>query len=250
MKYRWTLSDLVFPQDQGLLTERLTDRFQPLSEVAQRYRLEAKYLLAGEIQPYSSIVLAYPHWSDQSSLEQVVFKLEQEYGCPVILIGTDGRGIVKPDRSFLLEQVSSWLKEWHKDGKFVVQPQKIDQVIDRWRKFCRPYRSSYTNNDLKIEAIIPYDRVMVRELNTLYQTVAPFMTERPLFCLSSVPMPREKIVNVKGINFVWAEQKDQAETLKRCQKIDLVFYLEEPQKGKWQGTIVDVEPTRDGRIPV
>lgn len=60
MKYRWTLSDLVFPQDQGLLTERLTDRFQPLSEVAQRYRLEAKYLLAGEVQPYSSIVLPIP----------------------------------------------------------------------------------------------------------------------------------------------------------------------------------------------
>lgn len=248
MKYLWDVSDLTFPQDKELLKERLTHRFSPLDELTQQYRLEAKYLMAGSTQPFSSIVLSNPNWCEEECLTKLVYKLEEEYGCPVILIGKGGKGITKPDRSFLLKQTDFLLSEWSETGKFTVEPTKIEQVIARWRNLCRNYRPSYSLLELKIEATINHEQTFVKQWNEFYEMVYPFATERPLFCLTAFPVSNEDLryskkieLNVRGKKFVCKDQ-DNPEKLKQWRKVKIAFFVEAISKTQWQGTIVDIQP--------
>lgn len=248
MKRLWVPSDLVFPQDQSLLKERLIDRFSPLDPLSEQYRLEAKYQMAGESLPYNSIVLFNQNWSNSASLAKVVSKLEQEYDLPVILIGTSGRGVTNPHRSFLLKQVSFLLQDFQESGEFIVKEGKIDETIDRLQKLCRSYRSSNLYWKIKTEARIDYEKFESKDLNQLYRTLQPFVHERPLFILSSFPAYNQAKAkgkdiecSVKGFKFFWLDQSQTIDKLKRWQKIDLIFYIEELSKNSWQGKILDAQ---------
>ncbi len=247
MKYLWLPSGLTFPQDQDLLRQRLNDRFFPLDDQSKAYWLEAKYMMAGRPTPYSSIVLFSKNWLDLNSLAQVVRKLEQEYDLPVVLIGANGRGITKPDRSFLLQQVSFLLQEWNEAGEFTVAEAKIEQLIYSLQRLCRSHRSSKSEFVLEAEATIDYGKLETKHIHQLHQITTPFLDSRPMFIISGFPvrllLTSYKEMRIKGHEFLWSSQNQELEKLKKWQKSDFIFYLERINKNKWQHQIVDIQPS-------
>jgi hypothetical protein len=255
MKRLWVPSDLVFPQDHILLKERLTDRFSALDQQSEQYRLEAKFQMAGESLPSNSIVLFNQNWSNRDSLAKVVSKLEQEYDLPVILIGTSGRGITNPSRSFLLKEVSGLLKEYHESGEFIVAEDKIEETIDRLQRLCRSYRSSNLHWEIKTEAKIDYEKIKTTDLYQLYQIVSPFISERPLFILSSFPILSQPYIirkdiefKVRGHTFIYPNQSQSIDKIKRWGKVDFLFYVDQPNKSL-QFKIQDIQPTFQSAAP-
>lgn len=247
MKYLWLPSGLTFPQDQDLLRQRLNDRFFPLDDQSKAYWLEAKYMMAGRPTPYSSIVLFSKTWLDLNSLAQVVRKLEQEYDLPVILIGANGRGITKPDRSFLLQQVSFLLQEWNEAGEFTVAEEKIEQLIYSLQRLCRSHRSSKSEFVLEAEATIDYAKLDTKDIHQLHQMTNPFLDSRPMFIMAGLPVSllssSYKEMGIKGHKFLWFNQSQELDKVKKWKRVDAIFYLEKINKNEWQHQIVDIQPS-------
>ncbi len=249
MKYLWLPSGLTFPQDQDLLRQRLNDRFFPLDEQSKAYWLEAKYMMAGRPTPYSSIVLFSKNWLDLNSLVQVVRKLEQEYDLPVVLIGANGRGITKPDRSFLLQQVSFLLQEWNEAGEFTVAEEKIEQLIYSLQRLCRSHRSSKSEFVLEAEATIDYEQSNSSIMNLLHKLTSPFLDNKPMFIMSRFlskdlsAVGKDIVVQLRGYRFLWSNQSQELDKVKKWKRVDAIFYLERINKNKWQHQIVDIQPS-------
>ncbi|MCS6959766.1 MAG: hypothetical protein RMK91_06915 [Pseudanabaenaceae cyanobacterium SKYGB_i_bin29] len=241
MKFVWVYSGLTFPTDKAAITKRLNDRFSPLSGIAHQYRLEAKYMLTGVPRP--PIALYHPQWTDREALRAVSHKLAREYDCPVFLIGAAGKGVTTPERSLFLQQAAALLTEWDRDGHFTVKADRIAQTLQLWRRLANQYRSSHSPLHLMIEATLCHSALTARDWYDFYQLVYPFLTERPIFCLTAVPPPFGKDFRVKGTTFVWRSYKEEEEKLQPGHHLNLAFYVAQKNKSKWEGVVLDVTPT-------